>query len=1297
MGTATIAPGELARGPATKARRLSFTQERLWFLGRLEPASTALHVPLVLRLRGPLARPALQRAVTRVARRHPALRMAIGENHGRPFAVYRDPAAVAIDVPIVQAKLAAHGATNDDVEAYLRQQAHHLSRPPFDLASDPLLRARLFRLADDDHGLVMVVHHLAVDGWSLRVLVRDLVAFYEAATERRQAKLPAVIPFPVVAHQQRKRHREGGFDKDIAYWVAALAGLRPAPLPPDDTIPDPGPPIAARVEAILGPDRLADLRRLAREERATEFMVLLAALMVLLVRATGETDVAVGAPIAGRTAPGLEDCVGPLINTLVVRADLGGNPTFREALRRVRRSALAAYDHQTVPFERVQAALGAAGGRPAAAPFSAFLNMVALPAYPATIGGATLERLPVDPEHALFDLSLYARPRAGALTLSLVYPASRFHPDTAAAAMTHLQAIFDAVAANPDVRLAAVALPPTAPRRDVRPRPAPGFRPVPPEDVESSVGDRFARQAARTPDAVAVRDDGVAWTYAELARAASDVARTLDNAIGRAADRSPGRVALVMSHGRAALAALLGILGRGSAVVPLDPLAPPARLRALFRDADVDCVVTDDGHADLVDGLGPPIVPVGNAVPTAGPAGFSGAAPEAIAYLLYTSGSTGVPKAVVQSHRHVLGHHRVYANALRIGPGDRLSLLAGLHFDMGIQDALAGLLTGAAVCAYDLRSRGADGLLPWLIDEGVTVYHSTPTVFRAMAGRPGAAAGALPSLRVAKLGGEAAARGDVETVRRIGGSGCVFVGALGMTESTNALQFFADRETPLPRALAPAGFPVDGVDIALLDPDGNTLAGHGVGEIVIRGPHLALGYWRRDDLTAAAFAPGTTDDPRPAYRTGDIGRTLPNGAIELLGRRDDQVKIRGHRLELGEIEAVLRQAPGVGEAAAAARSDAAGESRLLAWVAPPADAAELPDAAAVRAFLRTRLPPVLQPNTVVVTAGLPKTATGKIDRRALPDPPEESPGNGRGLGSPLEATVLAVWEELFGGDVGIDDDFFGLGGHSLMAPRLVALLAEATGVAVPVRAVFEAPTVAALAAHIDRLRTEGSASAPPPPPSLQSSIVLHPNGAGPPVFVVPGGKGDGARLYRFAAIGRILADRPFYGFPGDEETTMVVGGSWAEESAASGADQIRQLRNGGPAVLVGSCVGGLLAWAIAARLEAEGDPVGRLLMIDTRRPVTGTGARHRVADGRSARLRKLKAIDPRPLRTPVTLFVNETWGQDDPVLGWGAFIGPGFTAIPIPGGHGELLRTQPEAFARLLRAALDEPSHPGGG
>ncbi|WP_420126423.1 amino acid adenylation domain-containing protein [Longimicrobium sp.] len=1062
----------------------TFAQERLWFVDALDPGSPVYSIPFSYRLTGRLDPDALRRALAELVRRHEPLRTTLPAVDGVPVQRIAPPPAT-FDLPVADLRHLPEG----ERPAEARRLAAEASAHRFDLARGPLFRASLVQVADEEHRLLLNLHHAIGDGWSLGVLLEEFSALYRAFSRGEASPPPEpALQYADYAVWQRERLTGEAVERQVEFWRRELEGA-PALLElPTDR---PRPPVESHRGAlehlVVSAGLAGGIHALARREGATLFMVLLAALDVVLGRLAGQEDVVIGTPIAGRTRAETDRMVGLFLNSLALRTDLSGDPSFRELLGRVRETTLSAYTHQDLPFERVLEEVRPERSLAHAPVFQVMLNLDnvedgafradGLEAVGGGGGGDVASK---------FDLTLYVGERDGEIDFNLVYAADLFDAVRMRELLAQLEGVLRQAVAAPETRIGALALATDA-ARGVLPDPA---RPIEAEAWQGAVHETFAARAAATPDALAISAAGETWTYAELDAAANRIAhRLIDGGV------RPGDVVAVYAHRSPALVrALLGAWKAGAAFAVLDPAYPPARLAAqagaarpaallrisaagevpaevaaaLAESTRLTVVLAADGNDDGLHGF-----------PSSAPA--VSVAADDLAYVAFTSGTTGTPKAIAGTDRPLAHFFGWYARELGIGTADRVSLLSGLAHDPLLRDVFAPLAVGGSIIIPDPAEIGTPGWLAgWMRDKGITVAHLTPAMAQLVAS---SAAAELPALRLACFGGDVLRAADVERLRAAAPNAQA-VNFYGATETPQAMGWFR-----LPADLAkvgpavPVGRGIDGVDLLVVTPSG-TLAGIGErGEIAVRTPYLSRGYLNDAELTAARFVPNPwTGDPADRlYRTGDLGRYRLDGQVEPVGRADQQVKVRGFRVELGEVESALASHPSIREAAVLARETGeAGDRRLVGyWV--PVDGSAEPDAAALRTHLKALLPEYMVPSAYVRLDRLPLTANGKLDRRALPEP-ESAAADARPAAprNPTEEILAQIWAEVLRREsVGVDDDFFALGGHSLLATRLLARVQNALGVVLPLRAVFEGPTVAELAVRVEEVRRAGLPALPP--------------------------------------------------------------------------------------------------------------------------------------------------------------------------------------------------------------------------
>jgi amino acid adenylation domain-containing protein len=1029
--------------PRDRALPLSFGQQRLWFLDQLTPGTAEYLIPLAVRVRGPLDAGRLRRAVDDVTRRHEVLRTRYLHRDGEPVQVIDEPGAAAFDDVDL--------AGLPDAEAAGRELLDRAAARPFDLAREHPLRVTLIRVAADDHLLLMSLHHIAFDAWSMGIFLRDLDAAYRAPLGP-----PGPIQYADYAAWQNEHGAGTADNRQLDYWRGQLDGLTPVELLTDRPRAAQRDPAGAYVTVDV-PEALGrELVALAGRHDATPFMLLLAGFQVLLRRYTGRTDLAVGTPVAGRTRPETEELLGFFTNTLVMRADLSGDPGFAELLSRVRAMTLDAFAHQDVPFEHLVDALQTDRDLSRSPLFQIMFDVQHLDRFPKTLGTAAIEALRCGTPVAKFDLTLTVQQRADdRLRCVFEYATELFDRSTVERLAGHYLRLLDRIVADPHARLTRLGLLDDGERRLILHDWA-GVGPVAGEPV--CVPQLFEAQARRTPDAIAVVFGAERLTYAQLDARADAFARHL-----RSRGVTPeSTVAVCLDRCLDAVVVLLGVLKSGGVYAPLDPAHPADRRDFMIADAGARIVVTGDDLADRFTAGTYEVVSATAALP--GGALTPAATPGNLAYLIYTSGSTGRPKAVMIEHGAYAHHCRVIADAYRITPADRVVLLSALTFDVAMDQIAATLLAGATIVVSDPVFWAPAELPARLAEHRVTIMEITPAYYREVLEYD---VSALDGLALMNVGSDVVTVDDARRWERSGLPGR-FLCNYGPTEATVTCFLHPVRGT-LPdehaAAALPIGRPVAGTRAYVLDADLRPVPIGVPGELCLGGVRLARGYRGRPELTAAAFVPDPLSGVPGArlYRTGDLVRYRPDGVVEFLGRIDQQVKIRGLRMELGEIEAALARHPAVQAVAVTVTEPVPGDRGLAAYLVPRPGTA--PTVAELREHLRTLLPENMIPAWWTTLPALPLTASQKVDRKALPTPDvalgarqQTAPRN------PVEQLVADIWCAVLRRDsIGVEDDFFAVGGHSLLATRVLARLQQAFDVRLALRCLFESRTIAQLA------------------------------------------------------------------------------------------------------------------------------------------------------------------------------------------------------------------------------------------
>lgn len=1153
---------DLVPRPADVPAPLSAAQRRMWFLAQYEPDGAAYNMPLVLRLTGRPDRDALVTALGDVVARHEVLRTVYPSVDGHVLPTVHD---------LDQFRVSVLDATAAEATARLAAEA----RRPFDVSHELPIRAVLLRTGDR-HVLSLVLHHIAADAWSVGVLFDDLAAAY---TARCAGHPPELAPLPVqyadVAYRQQTTLATE-LDRQQTWWRARLQG---APGTVSVPVDRPRPAVAdtrgERIEVGFGRERSRRIRTLAERTGGTTYMVLLSALQIVLARYNGVTDVTVGSPVAGRTHRSTDALIGCFVNTLAMRTDLSGEPTVRELLGRVREDTLAAFARQELPFDRLIDALDLDRELAYTPLFQVLLNVHnQAPARP-TLPGVEVEWCDTHTGAAKFDLSLAVLDtgRADELVADLVWRSVLYDEASIRRVFGHLTTVLDAMIADPDRPVAELPLLTAGEERQLA-----GWNDTARDwDTDGTLHGLIEEQARRTPHAPAVRGVDGELSYAELDGRANVLAHRL-RGLGVGPDRVVG---LFAERSTALIVGMLGILKAGGGYLPLDPLYPDERVRALLTAADAVAVVTTEDLSPRVAGALPVVVPeVAPADADPGPPVVDVRA-DHLCYVLFTSGSTGAPKAVAVEHRN----YRNYLHGLRerVGPGRTAdgrpwnwALVSTFAADLGTTNVF-GALTGGGCLHLLTRDQATDpdAFARYLGTHRIDAMKLVPSHLEGLAALGDRLADVLPRALLICAGEPL--RADAVDRLRAARPELTLHNHYGPTETTVSMLGTPVTGVPAGAASAPLGLPFGNVGAYVSDPYGRELPVGVPGELYVTGAGVARGYLARADLTAERFVEWAG---RRAYRTGDLVRRRADGAIEFLGRADQQVKIRGFRVEIGEVEAELGAQPGVREAIVVARGEGAGR-KLVGYVV--ADATATVDGGTIRAAVRTRLPDYMVPSAVLVLAALPLTGAGKVDRAALPELELAPAEEGRiEPSTPAEVAVAATFADVLATTgVGAADDFFALGGDSFSAVRAVRTI----GRGLSIIDLFQHPTVRELAALLDERAGEaGPAERPRPllhrltkdagPTTL--TLVCVPYGGGSPITFQPLADAlpAGHRLYAVELPGHDPS-RP------DEEPEDL------EQLADRLAVRITE-RISGPILLYGHCLGGALATALAGRLEAAG-------------------------------------------------------------------------------------------------------------
>ncbi len=1057
---AASAPVKADIGRRVRPERLplSSAQQRLWILDQFDPGNSVYNVTSLMRLYGNLDVEALRRTLDEIVSRHESLRTVFPKDAHGPWQRVLPPQPMPL--PIHDLSALAAGA--DEREAAAFELARADARAPFDLVNGPVFRAMLARIAEDDHVLILSAHHIAVDGWSFGVLYGELTQLYRAFLAGEASPLPELpIQYADYTLWQLEELGSEGLGKQLEYWQQRFPTAPPVLELPGDR---PRPPVQSYRGAILQRTIPAELyetvKRFSRQEGTTAFMTFLAAYQTLLSRYSGQEDIVVGVGNANRPRREIEPLVGFFVNTLPLRVDLSGNPSFREFLAQVKALTLDSYANQDLPVERLLETLSIDRDLSHAPLFQTMLFYQNFPVEPIVLPGLTLVPVDISAMHsgtARSDLSIFASESGGGLAMLIEYATDLFDAEYIEAFADHLEQLLRAMVTDAGQRIGDIDILSAQERKRLLVDWNATAAPLP---AEGTLHALFAAQAARTPQAIAVVQGANQLTYAELDAQAERLAARL-----RAQGCGPGRmVGLFLERTPRMLVALLGALKAGAAYVPLDPSYPAERIGFMLEDSAAPVVVTERALvADLPAG-GHAVLTIEDALEADADAAAAGgpvAGPDDVAYVIFTSGSTGRPKGVRIPHRAAVNFLASMAREPGLRADDTLCAITTLSFDIALLELMLPLTVGARIALAD-RATIADGVaLAALLDAvDATVMQATPATWRMLLdsgwrGRPG--------MRLL-CGGEALPR---ELADRLLDCGRELWNVYGPTETTVWSTLEQVRPGKGPVAI---GRPIANTQVYIVDRSMQLLPAGVPGELLIGGLGVARDYLDRPELTAEKFI----DDrfgSRPGsrlYRTGDLARWRRDGRLEVIGRIDHQIKLRGFRIELGEIESVLGLSDEVAQAVVICREDRPGDKRLVAYlVSKPGVSAESGiDVAALRALARERLPEYMMPSAFVCLERLPLTPNGKVDRRALPAPDAEAfavseyaaPRNTE------EETLAALWAEVLGQPrIGIHDNFFDLGGHSLLATQLVTRMQNALGADITLRMMFEAPTVARFA------------------------------------------------------------------------------------------------------------------------------------------------------------------------------------------------------------------------------------------
>jgi nonribosomal peptide synthetase DhbF len=1164
---------------------LSYAQRRLWFIHQLQQTTAEYNLTEALRLKGELHQQALERAIHTIVERHEVLRTHFPEIDGEPGQIIVSRARV--ELPSEDLSALSEVEKSERIASVLREE----TTVPFDLSHGPLLRLKLLKLSQQDHILVRTLHHIVSDAWSQNIFKQEFMVLYDAFREGRENPLkPLELQYADFALWQRSWMDDSTMDRELAYWRKQLAGIpEQLELPRDHPRPAFQTFVADAYSFIVPAESMRRLKRVSEANQATLYMTLLAAFALLLQRHSGETDIVIGSPIASRSGSQLEQMMGFLVNTLVMRIQVNARQSFPELLRSVRDMALEAFQHQDLPFERLVEELAAQRSLSTTPIFQVLFGLHHASGHAQRLKGIDVEPVAIPDHWVRFDLELHAFESEQQTEMYWMYNRDLFDRWRIMRMANQYGRLLELAAGAPDQPLDSLDLLDPSERQQVL---------VEWNQRKVFAGDDllhrlFAEQTERTPQATALTYEQQSWTYTELNRRANQLAHYL-----RKQGAGPEvRVGICLERSFETVLAVLAVLKTGGVYLPLDPHSPAERLSYIIEDAGAVVILTSldmesklpRGSAKLIflDRDWSRIAMEEDANP------LSSATSLNAAYVIYTSGSTGKPKGVVVTHHNVV---RLFASTqhwFRFSSSDVWTLFHSYAFDFSVWEIWGALLHGGRlVIVPHWVARSPESFYDSLKREAVTVLNQTPSAFRQLSDfeQSDGLSGADLNLRLVIFGGEALEMSSLRSWFEChGDSRPQLINMYGITETTVHVTYKPLTMQTAHESTSVIGEHIPDLQTYILDESFQPV-GIGVpGEIYVGGPGLARGYLNQPELSASRFVPHAFSEcpGERLYRTGDLARYRHDGEIEYLGRIDHQVKIRGHRIELGEIETVLGRMAGVKQCAVVVREDSSLGKQLVAYVEPALGSTI--DAEMVRKELGRVLPDYMSPSAFVLLEKMPVTVNGKLDRRALPAP-EHRAENYRPPVTDQERQLCQIFEEVLAVPrVGLDDNFFALGGHSLLAPRLASRIRDTLGVSLNLRALFEAPTVAELNSRLLSGISRNSA--------LDHVLALRLRGSLPPLFCLHGGSG---LSWGYAGLVRELGpDRPIYGLQFDGIESKRPLPSSVEEMAESYLSTIRNIQPHGPYHLVGMSLGGFVAHEMACRLQQEGEEVGCLALLDS--------------------------------------------------------------------------------------------------
>ena len=1171
---------------STNTFPLSYGQERLWFLYQLEKENPTYNRPTILHLRGKLDRTVLNQCLNHILVRHQTLRTTYQLIDGEPMAILKAPSEVLLPV--------------DDLTDYAYKEKHDITQhrmdetidEPFNLETGPIFRVHLYKLDEREHRFLFVIHHILFDAWSENILINEIASLYTSIKKDRKILINALpIQYADYVFWQREGFEHGRYQRQMTYWVDRLNNASSLNLPLDRDRPVKRTNSGSSVEFKIPTQVVEALKKLNQLEETTLFMTLLAGYLVLLHRYTGDRDIIIGTAIAGRKNQETQKTIGLFINTLALRFGLDGNLTLKELLRKVRKTTLEAYSNASLPFDKIVEEVQVARNLLRDPFIQVFFNLENIPEPAKRMDDVQIERITPETRHIQFDLSMDLQTADNSIQGSLEYNAALFEHETIERMVKHYLLLLERMGHDSDQKIGYLDFMTDAERKLIL---YDWNDTVSPFSSDLCLHQLFENQVRATPDAIALVFNSLKLTYDDLNRRSNQVAHFLS---GHGVHRG-SRVGIFMPKSPKLITVLIGVMKTGAAYVPLDPTLPRDYLIKQAQEAQLQVIINGFLAEDLSGILDGSIIQIEEIIETLSkePSSNPGIAadPEDLIYITYTSGTTGRPKGVPIRHRSVVNYLEHFTRYCELRSNDSVLQVPAISFDASVEDIFGTLTSGATLFLLEDQSvTDMKQILGLLEQEGITCVLSTvPSFWRAFFAYAENHPVKSRNMRLITVSGEVLYGSDCIKLRQIFGPQLTLVNTFGPTESTIVATYYQVPQEIDPEKAVYVGRPIQNYQVYILDDYLSPVPLGVVGDLYIGGEGLAIGYLYQPGVTATSFIPNPFSN-KPGdrlYHTGDRVRYLPDGTLEFIGRSDRQVKIRGKRVEIGEVEAVLRTHPKVFDCAVTSIPEKKLETTLIAYITSGSDQ-EIPATPDLRSYLQDKMPDYMVPSIFIPTDNLPLTSTGKINYQELPLPETQPLGFGDETLPPTTETeqlLTKIWGTHLGMEpIGIRDDFFDLGGHSLMAIRIMADIEKTFGIEIPLAILFQATTIADLASYIEGATT---------PTEVTTLIPVQPQGTKPPLFCVPPAAATAMRFERLSK--HLGLDQPLYGFnyPGMDGKLEPIYS--IPELANTFINDLQTKQPSGPYSLCGMCYGGNVAFEMAHQLTAQGHCVSFLGIID---------------------------------------------------------------------------------------------------